>query len=331
MQSNFNEALVQSQEHHKIIFSDYDINKVVYNGILCRLDISTDSLIFTNEDSNRTECSVKLCDVIGCGETKMTKKTAHSFAHRCIEVYSYPLPESKCFASFTHSTLRSRRVHSFTVVDANACENVINVIRTMARGFPLTRDANGAYRPPKPLKYLIFINPVGGTGKALQIWHKESEHMFHEANIECQIIVTERADHAKDICSTRDMSDVNGVAIVGGDGLIFEVVSGLSSRPGGKKDVLRSLPLIPIPGGSGNGLAKSISFECGEECNATTASFIAIKGTATPLDVSRVTTSTKEYSSFLLFGWVWLIVFTTVFFHNCLSISVNVHCTGIDI
>jgi sphingosine kinase len=136
------------------------------------------------------------------------------------------------------------------------------------------------------------------------VWETESEPLFREADIECEVLVTERAGHAKDECASRALAGLHGIVIVGGDGLIFEVVSGLSSREGGGRDVLACTPLIPIPGGSGNGLAKSITFQCGEDCSARTAAFIAIKGAATPLDVSRVTTSTHQFSSFLLFGWV---------------------------
>ena len=170
----------------------------------------------------------------------------------------------------------------------------------------------------------MFINPVGGTGRALQVWEQESEPLFREAGVRYEVVVTERANHAKDVCASRDMSDVDGIVIVGGDGLIFEVVSGLSSRSpaekeegeggeegeegGGRsrgREVCARVPLLPIPGGSGNGLAKSILHQCGEQdCSARTAAFVALKGEPTPLDVSRVTTATQQFSSFLLFGWV---------------------------
>ena len=64
------------------------------------------------------------------------------------------------------------------------------------------------------------------------------------------------------------------------------------------------LPIAAVPGGTGNGLAKSVLFECGEECTALNAVFVALKGKAAPLDLSLViTTDQQRYHSFLLLGW----------------------------
>lgn len=304
MKSDLKERLIQSQDKQGILFCDESINRVVWNDKLCSVKISTEYLILTEKKSKIVLCCVKLSDIIGCRESISTKHTAHSFDHRWVDVFSYPRSPARFFNKKS-SPRRQRRVLSFAVMNSFACENLINVIRCAARGLPISLGPSQLYAPPAPKKLLVFINPVGGTGKAVQVWRKESEQLFQEASVECEVVVTERADHAKASCASRDFTGVAGIVIVGGDGLIFEVVSGLASRPGGGAELMRRLPLIPIPAGSGNGLAKSLTFECGEECSATAAAFIAIKGLPTPVDVSRVTTTSgKEFSSFLLFGWV---------------------------
>ena len=64
------------------------------------------------------------------------------------------------------------------------------------------------------------------------------------------------------------------------------------------------LPIAAVPGGTGNGLAKSVLFECGEECTALNAVFVALKGKPAPLDLSLVTTTDHQrFHSFLLLGW----------------------------
>lgn len=50
-----------------------------------------------------------------------------------------------------------------------------------------------------------------------------------------------------------------GIVTIGGDGVLFEVINGIMERPDWKH-VMKSIPLAIIPGGSGNGLAKSLSF-----------------------------------------------------------------------
>jgi sphingosine kinase len=99
-----------------------------------------------------------------------------------------------------------------------------------------------------------------------------------------------------------EYSNYESVMTIGGDGLIHEVINGISSRPDSEV-VLRSLPLAPIPGGSGNGLAKSVTFESGEDHSVTNSVFVAVKGKPAPLDLSFVQTATRTFLSFLLLGW----------------------------
>ena len=304
--SDLSEPFMDFISDGKMLFSDGNINRVVYNNKVCCLELSSEYMLCTEIISGKESCRVKLSDIIGCKQSNDPKYTEHTFDHRRIDIFCYPKMKTsaveRCFGA--PSWRRRREVISITVVNSYACENVINVIRTIASGLSLSRHTDETYKAPPPRRMVVFINPVGGTGRAVQIWTKESEPVFQEGGIDYEVILTERQNHARDICSSRDFDNVDGVVIVGGDGLIFEVVSGLFSRQDGGKDVMSRVPLIPIPGGSGNGLIKSILFECNEECNATTAAFVGVKGTATPLDISIVTTNTQQYYSFLMLGWV---------------------------
>lgn len=49
-----------------------------------------------------------------------------------------------------------------------------------------------------------------------------------------------------------------GIVTIGGDGVLFEVMNGIMERPDWKQ-IINTIPLAIIPGGSGNGLAKSLS------------------------------------------------------------------------
>lgn len=50
-----------------------------------------------------------------------------------------------------------------------------------------------------------------------------------------------------------------GLVVLGGDGLMFEVINGLMERSDWQR-AFEYLTLAIIPGGSGNGMAKSISY-----------------------------------------------------------------------
>ncbi len=64
------------------------------------------------------------------------------------------------------------------------------------------------------------------------------------------------------------LSDWRGLVTVSGDGVIHEVLNGLFDRPDWR-EALSRLPLGLIPGGSGNGLARSILNELGEPFDGT--------------------------------------------------------------
>lgn len=53
------------------------------------------------------------------------------------------------------------------------------------------------------------------------------------------------------------MSKWDGLVSVGGDGLLVEVVQGLMDRDDWEKAL--QLPVAPLPGGSGNGLVKTLT------------------------------------------------------------------------
>lgn len=70
----------------------------------------------------------------------------------------------------------------------------------------------------------------------------------------------EREKHAIEIARCMDLDEYDAVAVISGDGLINEIISGLLLRP----DRIRAMkfPIAHIPGGTSNALAASICFQC---------------------------------------------------------------------
>ncbi|KAF4518920.1 hypothetical protein B566_EDAN006758 [Ephemera danica] len=82
-------------------------------------------------------------------------------------------------------------------------------------------------------------------------------------------------------------------------------MNGIFERPDWES-VVNQLSLGIIPGGSGNGLAKSISFAEGEPYNQNPvliSTLNVIKGTPVPMDLVRVETKCQILFSFLSLGW----------------------------
>ncbi|XP_014779119.2 sphingosine kinase 2 [Octopus bimaculoides] len=114
----------------------------------------------------------------------------------------------------------------------------------------------------------------------------------------------DHAGHAQKIVQTLDISRWYGIVIVAGDGLIFEVINGLMSRP--DWDQALKIPIGCIPGGSGNALCCSINYSAGEpilENMVLHSTFILIKHQVLPLDLVAIQTVNQSMYSFLSVTW----------------------------
>jgi diacylglycerol kinase (ATP) len=97
-------------------------------------------------------------------------------------------------------------------------------------------------------RLLAILNPISGSGRARML-EPELERMAQAAGIGIQVVCTEAAGHARELAAGARAQGYDAVASVGGDGTINEVINGLG--PGG-------LPLLVVPQGTGNVLAKEI-------------------------------------------------------------------------
>ena len=93
-----------------------------------------------------------------------------------------------------------------------------------------------------------------------------------------------------------DLSKINGIVVVSGDGLLYEIVNGMLNR----KDWLeiRKIPIGIIPGGSGNGVAAHLNV-----LSPVNAAFAIIKNNTSPLDVFSVIQNNNRYYSILSITW----------------------------
>ena len=74
--------------------------------------------------------------------------------------------------------------------------------------------------------------------------------IFEDAGIKQDVIQTEYKGHASDIIKNYDLTSVQGIVCMGGDGTVHEVVNGLMNRPDWRSAI--KMPICPIPCGSGN-------------------------------------------------------------------------------
>ena len=105
---------------------------------------------------------------------------------------------------------------------------------------------------------LVVINPFGGTGTAMRNWRLcEPIFKMAESRVTVKILETESAGHAKQQMQKLEIDQFDGVVSVSGDGLFHEIVNGLMGRADWE-EIKSNISLGIIPGGTSNGLVKSL-------------------------------------------------------------------------
>ncbi|CAG8576299.1 3970_t:CDS:2 [Funneliformis mosseae] len=156
------------------------------------------------------------------------------------------------------------------------------------------------YKDTKKEKRLkIFINPFGGSGRAMKIFNNSVKPIFDAARCKYDITLTEYSNHAKEIVKDLDLKDYDTIVTASGDGIVHEVINGLLSRD----DALDiDIPIGVVPAGSGNGL--SFCLLGNDHGNsASHAALNVVKGVPMKIDVCSVTQGNQRYYSFMTINY----------------------------
>ena len=94
-------------------------------------------------------------------------------------------------------------------------------------------------------RVLLVANPASRRGARLR---KAAVRVLREAGIDCDVVLTERPGHGREVCIAR-AGDYDAVFALGGDGTAMEVVDALAGS--GK-------PVGVLPGGTGNLIARAL-------------------------------------------------------------------------
>jgi sphingosine kinase len=137
------------------------------------------------------------------------------------------------------------------------------------------------------------------------MWEKTVKGMLEEANVKVELVITQYAFHAKEYVTNHKalLSSFDAILPIGGDGILAEVINGIVQRPDGQ-DLLQNLPIIPIPGGTSNGISRSLLFQICEGPSELNAIYNVVKGKPSPMDLSKVLTlDGKSHYAFLMLSW----------------------------
>ncbi|OLL24613.1 Sphingoid long chain base kinase 4 [Neolecta irregularis DAH-3] len=146
-------------------------------------------------------------------------------------------------------------------------------------------------------RFVVLINPVSGSGKAQTNYEQHARPFFESAGCFMQVCITTNHGHAMEIAKNLDLTAIDAIVCVSGDGLPHDVFNGLGQR----KDACAALqtPIAMIPGGSGNALALNLY----GTSSPSVAALEIVKGIRVPIDLCSVTQGQSRYLSFLSQSW----------------------------
>lgn len=136
-----------------------------------------------------------------------------------------------------------------------------------------------ATRHPKSSSMLVIVNPKSGPKKNGEKLARDSiVPMLEQAGLQVDVCVTTHAGHAQERMTTagegeKNVADYDGLVVVGGDGILHEVVNGLQARSDAA-NLMPRLKIGVIGCGTANGYATSVAVESKERYGPTSECFL---------------------------------------------------------
>ncbi|XP_060520987.1 sphingosine kinase 2 [Cylas formicarius] len=301
-----------------------------------KVKLSTGGLhLIKDSDKHFEEQIIPIKDIIGCQCLRSKRKTRkctcqslpRSNSLQVVEensidlddtdisaylyIYAYIFQGTKSSTRKRERTIVTLRFRSFDRYEDNykEAQRWRCVIKNLIKGENVTlsniSEFSLNHKVKETRRLLVLCNPKSGAGKGKQIFQQKVAPILNEAEIPYDLYMTKHANFAREFVRTANLFQWTGIIVVGGDGIVFEVVNGLFER-WDWAEIVKYLPIGVVPGGSGNGLARSIAHHSCEPYMSTPtlpATLAAVRGHVVPMDLVRVETTKQIMFSFLSVGW----------------------------
>jgi len=119
----------------------------------------------------------------------------------------------------------------------------------------VVKAENSTHRSDEVKRILLIYNPHAGKGKGEELMREVIRPGCQARGMEVVECQTEYVNHAREIGISQDLTGMDAVVALGGDGTIHEVANGLLQRSTGVAGQIDLPPLGVIPLGSGNAMA----------------------------------------------------------------------------
>lgn len=147
----------------------------------------------------------------------------------------------------------------------------------------------------RPRRLLLFINPFGGRQQAARVYDRWAAPLFQLAGIQTRVIVSQRANHIRDLIAAADASAdrlhdaYDGLVCIGGDGTFAELFNGLIVGASNRSSLeTPTIPIGVIPAGS----TDTVAYCLHGTTDVLTACIHIVLGQRSGLDLSSITATT---------------------------------------
>uniref|UniRef100_A0A1B6D226 DAGKc domain-containing protein n=1 Tax=Clastoptera arizonana TaxID=38151 RepID=A0A1B6D226_9HEMI len=286
------------------------LNTFIIEKKKCKVYFHRGTFIWENEAPPHTRNTLLLDDVIAVDYMFKKQRCCHnnkvhfSKPNSSQEFSNITQPVGFCIHYALHEKQNKWRHHKL-LLTTNETRHTISWVNTLQALY------KGLLQRPKQI--IVFVNPFGGKRKGLQIYEQIAKPLFDIAGIEIDLTVTQRANHARDILESEDLSKFDGIVCVGGDGTFSEIMNGLLIRTARDEGIdpnnldnelpRPKLRIGVIPGGSTDTVAYCIHGTTDIE----TAVLHVIIGESAGLDVSSVHNEHSllcYYASVISYGYL---------------------------
>jgi len=213
--------------------------------------------------------------------------------------------EDDCRAARGNSGKRFGHKKNVHVVKYDSLDEALEDVKQIEDACALEHQ-----RTNKRGRFLVFINPAAGRGKAEEVFKKHVEPVLKCAkNCVVEAIVTSRSGETEERTYERSKQSllltrgrggyesnnttrgedarILGIIAIGGDGTIAEAYAGVE-RAQKELGTHESIPIGAIPAGSGNAICVSLAEQSEEVNDATTMALLIAKGQTIRLDGARL-------------------------------------------
>ncbi|XP_072378105.1 sphingosine kinase 1-like [Diabrotica undecimpunctata] len=291
--------------------------------------------LIKESEENHKEQVVPITDIVGCrclrskkqskrcvcqsitrsGSLEVVEETSGDLdindTSAYLYIYAYLFQNTKSSNKKRERTIITLRFRSFDKFEDNnrEAQRWRTIIKKLIKGenVPNTSivEFTTLHKLREDRKILVLCNPKSGAGKAKDLFQQKVVPVLQEAEIPFDLYLTKHANYAREFMRTNNVFQWTGIVTVGGDGIFFEVLNGIFERSDWA-DVTRSIPIGIVPGGSGNGLARSIAHYYSEPymtMPVLPSALAIVRNHSEFMDLVRVETTSQIVFSFLSVGW----------------------------